>query len=154
QRPQRRACNSEEDPLDPNPAPVFSETPDTTRYLEATLRGAEGIEGVALRYGTLYGPGSGISRSGYVGGQVRRRRLPRAGRGSGVWSFVHLEDVPRATVAALDRGAPTVYNIVDDDPARQCRSGSPRSRPRSGRDRQCMSPLSSAGWSAARQPRA
>lgn len=108
---------TEEDPLDPNPAPVFRETQDTIRYLEATLRGAEGIEGVAMRYGTLYGPGSGFSRTGYVLEQVRRRRLPIVGRGTGVWSFVHLEDVARATVAALDRGAPTVYNIVDDDPA-------------------------------------
>jgi len=108
---------TERDPLDPNPLPVFRETLDTIRYLEETLRDAEGIEGVALRYGSLYGPGSGIAKEGAVVELVRKRRLPIVGRGTGVWSWVHLADVASATVAALDRGAPGVYNIVDDDPA-------------------------------------
>src|SRR5262249_19675103 len=108
---------TEEDPLDPNPLPVFRETLDTIRYLEDTMRRAEGIEGLALRYGSLYGPGSGIAKDGAVVELVRRRRLPIVGRGTGIWSWVHLDDVASATVAALDRGASGVYNIVDDDPA-------------------------------------
>src|SRR5215471_14687788 len=108
---------TEEDPLDPNPLPVFRETLDTIRYLEDTMRRAEGIEGLALRYGSLYGPGSGIAKDGAVVELVRKRRLPIVGRGTGIWSWVHLADVASATVAALDRGAPGVYNVVDDDPA-------------------------------------
>jgi nucleoside-diphosphate-sugar epimerase len=34
-----------------------------------------------------------------------------------VYSFIHVDDAAQATVAALDRGSPGVYNVVDDDPA-------------------------------------
>jgi nucleoside-diphosphate-sugar epimerase len=34
-----------------------------------------------------------------------------------VWSFVHVDDAASATAAALDRGTPGVYNVVDDEPA-------------------------------------
>jgi nucleoside-diphosphate-sugar epimerase len=73
--------------------------------------------GIVLRYGYFYGPGSAISRTGSMGEDVARRRLPIVGRGGGVWSFVHVDDAARATVAALTAGRPGVYNIVDDDPA-------------------------------------
>jgi nucleoside-diphosphate-sugar epimerase len=73
--------------------------------------------GLVLRYGYFYGPGTSISRSGSMGSDVARRRLPIVGRGSGVWSFVHIEDAARATVAALSRGEAGAYNIVDDEPA-------------------------------------
>jgi nucleoside-diphosphate-sugar epimerase len=76
-----------------------------------------GADGLVLRYGYFYGPGTAISRSGSIGGEVARRRLPIVGRGSGVWSFVHIRDAAEATVAALSRGAPGAYNVVDDEPA-------------------------------------
>jgi 2-alkyl-3-oxoalkanoate reductase len=75
-----------------------------------------GIEGVVLRYGQLYGPGTYYSRDGYFAGEARRRRLPVVGKGSGVMSFVHVQDAASAAVCALTRGS-GVYNIVDDDPA-------------------------------------
>jgi len=70
-----------------------------------------------LRYGYFYGPGSAISRHGSIGQDIARRRLPLVGAGTGVWSFIHVDDAAGATVAALARGAPGAYNIVDDDPA-------------------------------------
>ncbi len=72
--------------------------------------------GVVLRYGYFYGAGSAVSRTGSLGQDVARRRLPLVGRGGGVWSFVHVEDAAGATVAALAAGSGP-YNIVDDDPA-------------------------------------
>jgi nucleoside-diphosphate-sugar epimerase len=76
-----------------------------------------GADGLVLRYGYFYGPGTAIARTGSMGSDLARRRLPIVGRGSGVWSFVHIEDAAEATVAALSRGAPGTYNVVDDEPA-------------------------------------
>jgi nucleoside-diphosphate-sugar epimerase len=74
-------------------------------------------DGLVLRYGYFYGPGTAITRNGSMGHDVARRRLPIVGRGSGVWSFVQIEDAARATVAALGRGEAGAYNVVDDHPA-------------------------------------
>jgi nucleoside-diphosphate-sugar epimerase len=95
-----------------------SETLSAIRYLEETVTGADGIEGVALRYGGFYGPGTSISLDP-VGDQVemlRKRRLPVIGNGAGIWSLVHIEDAAAATAAALERGGPGNYNVVDDEP--------------------------------------
>jgi len=73
--------------------------------------------GIVLRYGWLYGPGTGFRRDGSWATNVRRRRLPIVGAGRGVFSFVHVEDAASATVAALAHDGPATYNVVDDDPA-------------------------------------
>jgi nucleoside-diphosphate-sugar epimerase len=73
------------------------------------------IEGVVLRYGTFYGPGTGFAQ--VFPELIRKRKLPVVGDGGGVWSFIHIDDAAAATVAALERGAPGIYNVVDDDPA-------------------------------------
>ena len=100
-------------------------------------RAVLGAGGVVLRYGYFYGPGSAISRAGSMGDDVARRRLPIVGAGAGVWSFIHVDDAARATVAALDHGASRgVYNVVDDEPAPVSRvaagpgRGARRTRPR------------------------
>jgi len=109
---------TEEDPLDPHPSRAMRTTLDTIRSLETTVLETTDLECLALRYGILYGPGSSIARDGgYLVELVRRRRLPIIGRGTGIWSFIQLDDVAAATVRALDHGAPGVYNVVDDDPA-------------------------------------
>ena len=74
-------------------------------------------DGVVLRYGYFYGPGSSFSRDGSMAEDLARRRLPVIGRGGGVWSFIHVDDAASATVMALEHGSPGVYNIVDDEPA-------------------------------------
>ncbi|TMF35256.1 MAG: NAD(P)-dependent oxidoreductase [Chloroflexi bacterium] len=77
---------------------------------------ADGMTGVVLRYGQLYGPGTYFDRDGDFARQARRRMLPIVGSGSGVFSFVHVDDAAGAAVVALEHGD-GVYNIVDDDPA-------------------------------------
>jgi nucleoside-diphosphate-sugar epimerase len=76
-----------------------------------------GLEGLALRYGWFYGPGTYYARDGSIAEQVRKRRFPIVGSGEGMSSFIHITDAAGATVAALDHGAPGVYNVVDDEPA-------------------------------------
>jgi nucleoside-diphosphate-sugar epimerase len=109
---------TEDDPLDPSPPDAMRETLDAIRHLEDAVTGADWLEGLALRYGGFYGPGTSLSPDG--GAQVemiRGRKFPVVGDGGGVWSFIHIEDAAEATVAAVTRGRPGVYNIVDDDPA-------------------------------------
>jgi len=109
---------SEDDPLDPSPPDGIRQSFDAIRYLERAVTGADWTEGIVLRYGGFYGPGTSLSREGgEQTKQIRERRFPVVGDGGGVWSFVHIEDAADATVAAVTRGRPGIYNIVDDDPA-------------------------------------
>jgi nucleoside-diphosphate-sugar epimerase len=108
---------TEEDPLDPNPPADQVESMAAIRHLEAAVTGAAEIEGLALRYGNFYGPRTSIADNGEIVASVRRRRLPIVGAGGGVWSFIHVDDAATATIRAIDRGTPGIYNIVDDEPA-------------------------------------
>jgi len=85
--------------------------------MESTVEQQAALEPVVLRYGVLYGPGTGIGPGGEVVETVRKRRLPVVGGGTGVWSFVHVDDAAQATAAAVDSDVVGPYNIVDDDPA-------------------------------------
>ena len=125
---------TEEDPLDPEPPAAFRQTFEAIRYLESAVIRETGLEGVVLRYGSFYGPGTAISEDGWMVNDVRNRRIPIIGGGGGVWSFTHVDDAARFTRAAITRGAPGIYNIVDDDPAR-CRNGCPPWRRRSAPSR-------------------
>lgn len=108
---------TEQDPLDPDPPASFRETLAAIRYLEDAVNKATDVEALALRYGFFYGPGTSISKNGAVVELIRKRQVPVVGDGAGIWSFIHIKDVARATVAAVSRGAPGIYNIVDDEPA-------------------------------------
>ena len=108
---------TEADPLDPNPPRAMRETLRAIQYLESAVLGARGLEGIVLRYGGFYGPGNAIGEGGMMLQEVRRRRVPIIGGGTGVWSFLHIDDAARATLAAMELGTPGIYNIVDDDPA-------------------------------------
>jgi 2-alkyl-3-oxoalkanoate reductase len=94
----------------------FKRSAQALHDLECAVRGAQGT---VLRYGYFYGPGSSFSSGGSMAEDLRRRRMPIVGRGEGVWSFVHVDDAARATVAALARenDEGRIYNVVDDDPA-------------------------------------
>jgi nucleoside-diphosphate-sugar epimerase len=109
---------TEEDPLDDSPPKPVRQTLAAIRYLEEAVTRAEGIEGLALRYGGFYGPGTslGLNPDGAQIQMLRKRRLPVVGSGAGIWSLIHIEDAAAATVAAIERGAPGVYNVVDDEP--------------------------------------
>jgi nucleoside-diphosphate-sugar epimerase len=108
---------SEEDPLDPDPPPALKTTLEAIRHLEAAVAEAEGIEGLVVRYGGFYGPGTSLAADGEHTALVRKRRFPIVGGGTGVWSMVHIDDAAAATVAAIEHGPAGIYNVVDDEPA-------------------------------------
>ena len=108
---------TEDDPLDSNPPKAMSKSLAAIRKLESLVIQASGIAGTALRYGSLYGPGTSIAQDGEMVQLVRRRKLPLIGTGAGIWSFLHVDDAASATRLAIEREAPGIYNIVDDDPA-------------------------------------
>ncbi len=111
------AVKTETDPLDPYPTAASRQTLAAIRHIETTVPKATDLVGTVLRYGTLYGPGTGLGEGGDLLEMVRKRKWPVVGGGTGVWSFIHIDDAARATVAALDHGGPGIYNIVDDEPA-------------------------------------
>jgi nucleoside-diphosphate-sugar epimerase len=111
------AVQTEEEAFDPSPAPTMAANQEAIRHLEAAVLGARWTEGIALRYGWFYGPGTGIAPGGEVPELIRRRKFPLVGDGGAVWSSIHVADAAEATVAAIERGRRGVYNVVDDDPA-------------------------------------
>ena len=111
------AVKSEEDPLDPAPARQWRGMVAAIRHLEDAVLGADWTEGIVLRYGAFYGPGTSLSAGSKQFEMVRRRRFPIVGDGGAVWSFIHVADAAEATLAAVEHGSRGVYNVVDDDPA-------------------------------------
>ena len=111
------AVKTEEAPLYLDAPPPIGLAVQTMKEVEEAVLSAEGLEGVVLRYGFFYGPGTWYAKDGDVGLQVRKRRYPMIGRGEGTNSFIHVDDAAAATVAALERARPGVYNVVDDEPA-------------------------------------
>jgi nucleoside-diphosphate-sugar epimerase len=103
---------TEEDPPDWRPIPSAARMLAAISYVDQTVP-LEAPEGIVLRYGGFYGPGA----SDFLPEMVRKRQVPVVGGGTGIWSFVEITDAAAATLAAVDRGSPGVYNIVDSDPA-------------------------------------
>ncbi|MBN9160522.1 MAG: dTDP-4-dehydrorhamnose reductase [Myxococcales bacterium 68-20] len=106
----------ESEPLAIDASPAVAASARTYTELEARTLSQGPMEGVALRYGFFYGPGTWYHPEDGAAEEVRRRQSPIIGEGRGVWSFVHIEDAARATVAALT-SEPGTYNVVDDDPS-------------------------------------
>ncbi len=98
------------------PAPFGDGVRAMVSHERAVLE-AEGIQGLVLRYGWFYGPGTYYAPDGSIAQMVRKRRFPVLGGSDGLFSFIHIEDAASATVAACERGEPGIYNIVDDEPA-------------------------------------
>jgi nucleoside-diphosphate-sugar epimerase len=108
---------SEEDPLDTTPTRETRESQAAIRHLEEAVLGARWTEGIVLRYGVFYGPGTSIAPGEEQFELVRKRKFPLVGDGGGVWSFIHIADAAEATVEAIEHGSRGVYNVVDDEPA-------------------------------------
>jgi nucleoside-diphosphate-sugar epimerase len=110
---------TEDDPIDPGAPGTMQPGIEAILYLERAVTSIEWGEGLALRYGGFYGPGTSVSRDAdaQMAAPVRKRRFPIVGGGGGVWSHVHVEDAAAATAIAVERGRPGVYYVVDDDPA-------------------------------------
>jgi 2-alkyl-3-oxoalkanoate reductase len=97
---------TELDELDPDPPAKFQGALDAIRYLERAVLAAEGLDGVVLRFGDFYGPGTSLGESGKYVEAVRQRRFPIIGDGTGVWPFIHIDDVASATLSAIERALP------------------------------------------------
>ncbi len=108
---------TEEDPLDPSPAREMRSMVAAVRHLEQAVLDARWTEGIVLRYGAFYGPGTSMAPGEAQFELVRKRKFPLVGDGGGVWSFIHVADAAEATVAAVEHGGRGIYNVVDDDPA-------------------------------------
>ena len=108
---------TEDDPIETDPPASVCETLAGILHVERAVAGASDLEGIALRYGGFYGPGTSIGEGASMLDMIRKRRFPIVGRGGGIWSFIHVDDAAAATVAAIERGAPGIYNVTDDEPA-------------------------------------
>lgn len=103
---------TEESPIH---GPAAGEMGAAMESLEQQTLAAPG--GIVLRYGFFYGPGTAYSRDGQQIAMIRKRQMPIVGGGHGAFPFIHVEDAASATVAAIERGSPGIYNVVDDEPA-------------------------------------
>jgi nucleoside-diphosphate-sugar epimerase len=113
------AIKREDAPVDHDPAPEMREGIAAISHLEDAVTNASWTEGLVLRYGWFYGPGTSIAVNP-LGSQIemlRKRQLPIVGKGTGIWSFIHIEDAATATLAAVEGGSAGIYNVVDDEPA-------------------------------------
>jgi len=111
--PREGGVHDEDDPLWSEATPIFA----AVQELEDQVLGAGDLDGLVLRYGFFYGPGTSYAPDGGTATAVRKRQFPVMGAGKGEWPFIHIDDAASATVAAVERGAPGAYNVVDDDPA-------------------------------------
>jgi len=136
---------TEQVPLDTDPVPASRTTLQALRYLESKVTGAQGIEGVVLRYASFYGPDCSLSQGGEFVEQIKQRKLPPIGDRASVWSFLHYNDATYATVRAVDRARPAftrsptttqhpesvrlpeLAHILGAKPHGKCRPGSPSS---------------------------
>jgi nucleoside-diphosphate-sugar epimerase len=108
---------TEDNLLDANPPKSMKKTLEAIQRLETTVMAASGLTGIVLRYGAFYGPGTAIAPGGEIEEAVHRRKFPIVGGGTGIWSFIHVDDVANATMLAIEQGPSGIYNIVDDEPA-------------------------------------
>jgi len=115
--PDGAATASEEDAVYTDAPAPFGEAASATQDGDRQVVEASGMAGLVLRYGFFYGPGTYYASDGHVASEFRKRRQPIVGSGTGVFSFIHVEDAASATVAAVERGAPGIYNVCDDEPA-------------------------------------
>jgi nucleoside-diphosphate-sugar epimerase len=111
------SVKDERDPLDGSPVREMKAMIGAIEHLESAVLAATWTEGIVLRYGAFYGPGTSMAPGSEQFEMIRKRKFPVVGDGGGVWSFVHIADAAEATVAAIENGEQGVYNIVDDDPA-------------------------------------
>lgn len=115
-RPGKTGLRTEHDQLYLNAPEPVGKGVRTVKYMETIVLESQ-MEGIVLRYGAFYGPGTWFSRDGSASDQILARKYPIIGTGSGVYSWIHIEDAAEATAAALERAQPGVYNVADDEPA-------------------------------------
>jgi nucleoside-diphosphate-sugar epimerase len=101
---------TEDDPLDPHAGTAAHAVMEAIGHVEDAVAK---VDGAALRYGGLYGPGATDDQVELV----RKRQFPLVGDGTGYFSWVHVDDAANGTVLAVEQQVKGVFNIVDDEPA-------------------------------------
>lgn len=114
--PDGTTLRSEDDPVFESAPPPWRDVLPPLLALEHEVVTCTELDGIVLRYGYFYGPGTHYAPGGQFYEDARRRRFPVVGSGAGIWSFVHVEDAASAAGSAIDRGTPGIYNVVDDEP--------------------------------------
>lgn len=112
--PAGRGPANEDAPMWRRPPKQFGPVVAALTELERQTRA---FDGLVLRFGHLYGPGSIYATDGSFVRQVRAGKVPLVGGGTATFSFTHAHDAATAIVAALDRDISGALNIVDDEPA-------------------------------------
>ena len=107
---------AEETSLVADGPPAVAADAGVVNELEQRLLTADDIEGIVLRYGFFYGPGTWFNPDGDVASQVRQQQFPIVGSGDGVWSWLHIVDAAAATVLAAERGKAGIYVVANDKP--------------------------------------
>jgi nucleoside-diphosphate-sugar epimerase len=108
---------TEADPLDAHPAKGTEQTLAAIRHVESAVTTADYVHGIVLRYASFYGPGNALGKGGEMFEMIRKRRFPIVGGGTGVWSFLHIDDAASATVLAAEGTQAGIFNVSDDEPA-------------------------------------
>ena len=116
-RPEGDWVKDEEAPLNDAASGRQGEAIAAIVAMERQVLEAEAMEGLVLRLGWLYGPGTYLAPGGSSAVETLKRRYPVVGAGTGTFSYLHVEDAASAFLAALERGAPGAYNVADDEPA-------------------------------------
>jgi len=117
-KPVAEGLTEETTPLYLDAPPAIRPLAEAVSEMERRTLQAGGMEGVVLRYGWFYGPGTNYDPSDAIPRAIRKGRMPIVGTGAGTYSFIHVRDAALATMTALTRAEPGIYNIVDDEPAR------------------------------------
>jgi nucleoside-diphosphate-sugar epimerase len=108
---------TEEDPHDRAPTAGIRPGLEAIEHLEDAVLAASWTEGIVLRYGWFYGPGTSMARGSEQAEMIRKRKFPLVADGGAVFSWIHVADAAAATVVAVERGTRGTYNVTDDDPA-------------------------------------
>jgi nucleoside-diphosphate-sugar epimerase len=140
---------TEDDPLDPSPPSAMRQSLGAIRHLEQAVTHAEGLEGIVLRYGTLYGPGTGFADDGEFGAMVRRRRV-RSSATVGECGPSSTSTTRQPRRWPRSSGARRGYTTSSTTNRRPWSTGCLSSLPRSARDHRGTCPSGSAGSPAAR----
>lgn len=119
-KPIASGLTDEDSPLYVDASQAIRPLAQSVAELEHQTVRDSGMEGIVLRYGWFYGPGTNYDPADAIPRAIKRGRMPIVGTGSGTYSFIHVQDAALAAMSALTRGESGIYNIVDDSPAKLC----------------------------------
>jgi nucleoside-diphosphate-sugar epimerase len=107
---------NESTPLATNATPGIAAGAKLYEEIEQRVLESSKIEGVALRFGFFYGPGTWFYPNENMAVQILKQEFPIIGQGEGVWNFVHIEDAAKAIASSIYCTS-GIYNVINDRPS-------------------------------------